>query len=36
MHSTHIKGKPVVAARLIRTLKNKIYKAMSSVLRNIS
>ena len=31
MHSTHFEGKSVVAERLIRTLKKKIYKYMTSV-----
>ena len=31
MYSTHNEGKSVVAERFIRTLKNKIYKYMSSV-----
>ena len=31
MYSIHNKGKSVVAERLIRTLKNKIYKYMNSV-----
>ena len=31
MYSTHNKGKSVAAERLIRTLKNKIYKYMTSV-----
>ena len=31
MYSTHNKGKSVVAARFIKTLKNKIYKYMTSV-----
>ena len=30
MHSTHNEGKSVVAERFIRTLKNKIYKYMTS------
>ena len=30
MHPTNNKGKSVVAGRFIRTLKNKIYKYMSS------
>ena len=32
MYSTHDKGKSIVAERLIRTLKNKIYKSSISVL----
>ena len=31
MYSTHNKGKSVVPARFIKTLKNKIYKYMTSV-----
>ena len=31
MYSTHNEGKSVVAERFIRTLKNKIYKYMSSI-----
>ena len=31
MHSAHIEEKSVVAERFIRTLKNKIYKYMTSV-----
>ena len=31
MHSTHNEGKPVVAERFIRALKNKIYKYMTSI-----
>ena len=31
MYSIHIEGKSVVAKRLIRTLKNKIYKYITSV-----
>ena len=31
MHSTHNKGKSVVAERFIRTLKSKIYKYMTSI-----
>ena len=33
IYSTHNEGKPVVAKRFIRTLKNKIYKHMTSVSR---
>ena len=33
IYSTHNEGKPVVAERFIRTLKNKIYKHMTSVSR---
>ena len=35
MHSTHSEGKSVVAERFIRNLKNKIYKYMTSVSKNI-
>ena len=35
MHSTHNEEKPVVAERLIRTLKNKIYIYMTSVSKNV-
>ena len=35
MYSTHIEGKYVVAERLIRTLKNKIYKYMTSISKNV-
>ena len=35
MYSKHNKGKPVVAEKFIRTLKNKIYKYMASVLKNV-
>ena len=31
MYSTHNEGKPVVAERLIRTLKNKIYKYVTAI-----
>ena len=31
MYSTQNEGKPVVAERFIRTIKNKIYKYMTSV-----
>ena len=34
-YSTHIKGKPVVSERFIRTLKNKIYKHMTAVSKNV-
>ena len=34
MYSTHTEGKPVVAERFIRTLKNKIYKCMNSISTN--
>ena len=35
MYSTHNEGKSVVAERFIRTLKNKIYKHMTTVGRNV-
>ena len=35
MYSTHNKGKSVVAERFIRTLKNKIYKHMTSISKNV-
>ena len=35
MYSTHNEGKFVVVDRFIRTLKNKIYKYMTSVSKNI-
>ena len=35
MYLTHNEGKSVVAERFIRTLKNKIYKHMTSVLKNM-
>ena len=35
MYSTHDEGKSVVAERFIRTLKNKIYKYMTSVSKNV-
>ena len=35
MYSTHNEGKLVVAERFIRTLKNKIYKQMTSVPKNV-
>ena len=36
MYSIHKEGKSVVAERFIRTLKNKIYKYMSSISKNVS
>ena len=33
MYSIHNKGKSVVAERFIRTLKNKIYKYLKSILK---
>ena len=35
MYSTHNEGKFVIAERFIRTLKNKIYKYMTSVSKNM-
>ena len=35
VHSTHNEGKSVVAERLIRALKNKIYKCMTSISKNV-
>ena len=35
MYSIHNEGKSVVAERFIRTLKNKIYKYMTSVSKNV-
>ena len=35
IYSTHNEGKSVAAARFIRTLKNKIYKYMTLVCKNI-
>ena len=35
MYSIHNEGKSVVAERFIRTLKNKIYKYMSSIPKNV-
>ena len=35
IYSTHNEGKPVVAERIIRILKNKIYKYMASVSKNV-
>ena len=34
MYSTHNEGKPVIAERFIRTLKNKIHKYVSSLSKN--
>ena len=34
MYSTHNEGKFVVAERFSRTIKNKIYKYMTSILEN--
>ena len=35
MYSTHNEGKSVVTERFIRTLKNKIYKYMTSISKNV-
>ena len=35
MYSTHNEGKSVVAERFIRTLKDKIYKHMTAILKNV-
>ena len=35
MYSIHNEGKSVVAERFIRTLKNEIYKYMTSILKNV-
>ena len=35
MYSTHNEGKSVVAERFTRTLKNKIYKYMTSISKDI-
>ena len=35
MYSIHNEGKSVVAKRFIRTLKNKIYKCMTSISKNM-
>ena len=35
MYSTHNEEKSVVAERFIRTLKNKIYKYITSILKNV-
>ena len=35
MYSTHNEGKPVVAKRFIRTFRNKIYKYMTSISKNM-
>ena len=35
MYSTYNKGKSVVAERFIKTLKNKIYKYMTSISKNV-
>ena len=35
MHSTHNEGKSVVAERSIRTLRNKVYKHMTAISKNV-
>ena len=35
MYSTYIEGKSVVAERFIRTLKNKIFKHMTAISKNV-
>ena len=35
MYSTHNEGKSVIAERFIRTLKNKIFKHMTAISKNI-
>ena len=35
MHSANNEGKSVIAERFIRTLKNKIYKYMTSISKNV-
>ena len=35
MYSTHNEGKSVAAERFIRTLKNKIYKYITSISKNV-
>ena len=35
MYSTHNEGKPVIAERFIRTLKNNIYKHITAVSENV-
>ena len=35
MYSIHNEGKSVVAERFIKTLKNKIYKYMTSISKNV-
>ena len=35
MYSTHNEGKSVVTERFIRILKNKIYKYMTSISKNV-
>ena len=35
MHSTYNEGKSVVAERIIRTMKNKIFKHMAAISKNV-
>ena len=35
MYSMHNKGKSLIGERFIRTLKNKIYKSMVSISKNV-
>ena len=35
MYSTHNEGKSVTAERFTRTLKNKIYKQMAAISKNV-
>ena len=35
MYSMHNKGEPIVAERFIRTLKNKIFKHMTAISKNV-
>ena len=35
IYSTHNEGKSVVAERFIKTLKNKIYKYLTSISKNV-
>ena len=35
MYSTHNEGKSIVAETFIRTLKNKIYKHMKAISKNV-
>ena len=35
IHSTHTEGESVVAEKFIRTLRNEIYKSMTSISKNV-
>ena len=35
MYSTHNEGKSVITERFVRTLKNKIYKYITLILKNV-